>query len=136
MLRLEGQAESQDLLTSYSYTEGLKRKGGEATQPQQTKKAPDDTQKQTKKASDELISKTKEGDWFLKIDEYINENYSKSTLRLYDKYLKYSKGANTVAPLRQMPDYYEDERDEYEQYLDNPDRKGAPISIKQYFEGK
>lgn len=48
MLRLENQAESQDLLRSYSYTEGLKRKGGEATQPQQTKKAPDNTQKQTK----------------------------------------------------------------------------------------
>jgi hypothetical protein len=136
MLRLEGQAESQDLLASYSYTEGLKRKGGEAEQPTQTKKAPDNTQKQTKKASDEVVSKTKEGERFLKRDEYIIQNYEDIELNAYDKYLKYSKEANTVASLKQMKDYSLDQIEEYEQYLDNPKRKGAPISIKQYFEGK
>lgn len=89
-----------------------------------------------KKASDEVVSKTKEGNRFLKRDEYINKNYDKATLDVYDKYLKYSKGANTVAPLIQMKDYSSEQIEEYKEFLDNPKRKGAPISIKQYFEGQ
>ena len=52
MQRLESQAESKDLLTSYSYTEGLKRRKSETNQPTQTKKAPDSTQKQIKVTDD------------------------------------------------------------------------------------
>lgn len=76
MQRLESQAESKDLLTSYSYTEGLKRKKGETNQPTQTKKAPGSTSKKrvyTKEEQDEYNeykSSLKKGVTPISIDKY------------------------------------------------------------------
>jgi hypothetical protein len=84
------------------------------------------------KLSDELVSKTKEGNRFLKRDEYINKNYDKTTLGVYDKYLKKSNKAVSVAPLREMKDYSLEQIEEYNEYLDTV--KKIPVSIKKYFE--